>query len=60
MSTLGKEKIEDIKNLYTTFKEELRNVISSKTITNKKDCYLIQETWDSELYNNHIFLNSEL
>ena len=52
MSTLEKEKIEVIKNLYTTFKEELKNDISSKTISNKKDCYLIKETWDSELYNN--------
>ena len=52
MSTLEKEKIEEIKNLYTTFKEELKNDISSKTISNKKDCYLIKETWDSELYNN--------
>ena len=57
MSTLEKEKIEEIKNLYTTFKEELRNDISSKTILNKKRCYLIKEPWDSELFNNHMFLN---
>ena len=58
MSTLEKEKIEEIKNLYTTFKEELRNDISSKTILNKKRCYLIKEPWDSELFNNNYNTNS--
>ena len=54
MSSLENNEIDEIKNLYNTFKDELKADIKNNTITKGKDCYLIKKPWDSELYKNII------
>ena len=52
MSSLEDTEIEEIKDLYNTFKKELKNDIENKTISKRKECYLIKNSWDLELNNN--------
>ena len=52
MSSLENAEIEEIKDLYNTFKKELKNDIVNKTISKRKECYLIKNSWDLELNNN--------
>ena len=52
MSSLENTECEEIKNFYNTFKENLKSDISNETISNKKDCYIIKKSWDTELSKN--------
>ena len=52
MSSLENSECEEIKNLYKTFKENLKSDILNETISNKKDCYIIKKSWDTELSKN--------
>ena len=52
MSSLENTECEDIKNFYNTFKENLKSDISNETVSNKKDCYIIKKSWDTELSKN--------
>ena len=52
MSSLENSDCEEIKNLYNTFKENLKSDILNETISNKKDCYIIKKSWDTELSKN--------
>ena len=54
MSSLENNEIDEIKNLYNTFKDELKADIKNNIITKGKDCYLIKKPWDFELYKNII------
>jgi hypothetical protein len=63
MSSLENSECEEIKNLYNTFKDDLKSDISNETISNKNDCYIIKKSWDTELsknfnnYNRNTFRN---
>ena len=52
MKTLDNTEIERIKNLYETFKTDLKCHISNKTITSKQECYLVKKPWDTDFSNN--------
>ena len=52
MSSLENSECEEIKNLYKTFKENLKSDILNEAISNKKDCYIIKKSWDTELSKN--------
>ena len=52
MSSIENSECEAIKNYYNTFKENLKSDISNETVSNKKDCYIIKKSWDTELSKN--------
>ena len=52
MSSLDNIEIENIKQFYNSFKEDLKSDISSKNVSNKKECYIIKKPWDTELSKN--------
>ena len=52
MSSLNNSELEEIKNLYNAFKNELKTNIQNRKTINKGKCYLIKKEWDTEFNNN--------
>ena len=52
MSSLNDSELEEIKNLYNSFKNELKTNIQNKKDINIVKCYLIKKQWDTDFNNN--------
>ena len=52
MSSLNDTELEEIKNLYNSFKDELKTNIRNGREISKVPCYLIKKKWDTDFNDN--------